>query len=158
MIAAYLIGDQQLVERLRTLASVVNSDLVPGITRLGVDLQGKLQQGGLGSQLLPSRDQLRELSTELSVEQSGGTITASIRIDRQSARKHGPARAAVFRASLRHDRAAFFRPSAEKAVRPPPGDWRSGLLGRSFLRSALDSMTPTVRDSVEATLEEAVSQ
>jgi hypothetical protein len=160
MITACLIGDQRLVDRLQTLASDVNSRLVPSITSLGIDLQGKLKQGRLGSQLSGSRGQLKELSTDLSVEQSDDAVIASICTDRHPARDHSPAGGAVFRASLRHNRAAFFRSISETAtaVRAPTRDPTPGFPERSFLRSALDSMTTVVRDRVEATLEEAVSQ
>jgi hypothetical protein len=98
--------------------------------------------------------------TELSVEQSGGTITASVFTDLQAAvaGEHGLAGTPNVRASLRRNRTAFARPTAEKAIGAPTGARRPGLPERSFLRSALDSMTPAVRDGVEAALAEAISQ
>jgi len=44
MITAYLVGDQQLLERLCTLPEAINSGLVRGITRLGIGLQRTLRQ------------------------------------------------------------------------------------------------------------------
>jgi hypothetical protein len=153
MITAYLIGDQQLLERLRALPSVVNSGLVRGITRLGLDLQRTLQQDSLGDQL---RSRTRPLNsrTDLRVEQSGGTIAASLRI----AREQGLTGTSNVRVSLRHRQRAYLRPVAKKVIGAPVGDRGPALPEGSFLRSALDSMTPAVRDEVEATLEEAVSQ
>jgi hypothetical protein len=43
-------------------------------------------------------------------------------------------------------------------VGAPVGDHAPVLPQGSFLQSALDSMTPAVRDEVEGALEEAVSQ
>ncbi len=158
MISAHLIGDQQLLERLRALPSIVNSGLVRGFTRLGIDLQRTLQDS-LGGQLR-SRARPPNSRTDLRVEQSGGTITAKVRADLQNAaaREHGLSGTANVRASLRHKRGAFVRPVAKKAIGAPAGDHGPDLPEGSFLRSALDSMTPAVRDEVEATLEEAVSQ
>ena len=155
MITAYLIGDQQLLERLRALQSVANSGLVRGITQLGIDLQGLLQQGYLDGGRRP-----QEPRTELSVEQSGGTITASVRTDLQTAvaREHGLVGTSNVRANLRRSRAAFVRPNAKKAIGAPTSHRGPGLSERSFLRSALDSMTPAVRDGIEATLAEAMAQ
>jgi hypothetical protein len=158
MITAYLIGDQQLLERLRVLPSVVNSGLVRGFTRLGIDLQRTLQDS-LGDQLR-SRARPANSRADLRVEQSGGTITASVCTDVQNAvaREHGLSGTANLRASLRHKRGAFARPVAKKTIGAPAGDRAPNLPEGSFLRSALDSMTPAVREEVEATLEEAVSE
>jgi hypothetical protein len=153
MITVHLIGDQQLLERLHAIPSVVNSGLVRGITRLGIDLQRTLQQDSLGGQLR-SRVRPPNSPADLRVEQSGGTITANLCI----AREHGLTGTANVRTSLRHRRGAFVSPVAKKANGAPVSDRRPDLPEGSFLRSVLDSMTPEVRDQVEATLEEAVSQ
>ena len=156
MITAYLIGDQQMLERLRMLPSAVNSGLVRSITRLGIDLQRLLQQDSDGGQALRSRARPLKSRADLRVEQSSGTITASVCTDLRnvSSRAGTP----NIRASLRHARGAFIRPIAKKVMGVPAGDRGPALPERSFLRSALDNMTPAVRDGVEATLAEAVSQ
>ncbi len=158
MISAHLIGDQQLLERLRALPSIVNSGLVRGLTRLGTDLQRTLQDS-LGDQLR-SRARPPNSRADLRIEQSGGTITASVCADLQNAavREHVLRGTANLRANLRHERGAFARPVAKKAIGAPAGGRGPDLPEGSFLRSTLDSMTPAVRDEVEATLEEAVSQ
>jgi len=61
-------------------------------------------------------------------------------------------------ASLRRIREAFGRPIAEKTVNVRGYQRRMDLPERSFLRSALDDMGPTIRDEVQAALTEAVSQ
>jgi hypothetical protein len=159
MITAYLIGDQQLLDRLRALPSAANSGLVRGITRLVLDLQAMLQQGSLGGQVLGSRGRPRELHTDLRVEESGGTVTASVSIYPQNLtpQEHGLPGMANVRARLQRNRAAFVRPVAPKAVSTSASNRTANLPERSFLRSVLDSMTPAARDAVEATLTEAVS-
>jgi hypothetical protein len=153
MITAYLTGDQQLLERLQALPGVVNSGLVRGITRLAIDLQRTLQQDSLGGQLR-SRTRPPNSRAELRVEQSGGTITAKL----CTARDRGLTGTANVRVTLLHKRGAFVSPAAKKVVGAPVGDHAPILPQGSFLQSALDSMTPAVRDEVEGALEEAVSQ
>jgi hypothetical protein len=144
MITAYLVGDQQLLERLQALPGIVNSGLVRGITQLGIDLL---------------RAKRPSSSADLRVEQSGATITASVRLDsHNAARKDGVTGMTNVRADLRHKREVFLRPTAPKAAGALAGDGVPGLVEPSFLRSALDNMTSTVRDEIDATLAQAISQ
>ena len=78
MITGYLIGDQQLIERLRALPSAVNSGLLCAITRLGIELQREVRQDKLGGQVLRSRTGSLRSSIDLSVDNGGGTITATV--------------------------------------------------------------------------------
>ena len=151
MITAYLTGDQSLLERLQALPGVVNSGLVRGIARLAIDLQRTLQQDSLGGQLR-SRTRPPNSRAELRVEQSGGAITAKL----CTARDRGLTGTANVRVTLLHKRGAFLSPAAKKVVGAPVG--APVLPQGSFLQSALDSMTPAVRDEAEGALEEAVSQ
>ena len=144
MITAYLVGNQQLLERLLAIPGVVNSGLVRGITQLGIDLQ---------------RARRRSSSADLRVEQSGATITAKICLNSYDAvRKGGVTGTANVRASLRRKRGVFLSPTAPKAAGALAGLGVRGLVEPSFLRSALDNMTSTVRDEIDATLAQAISQ
>jgi hypothetical protein len=159
MITAYLVGNQQLLERLQALPGIVNSGLVRGITQLGIDLQRAVKRDARRDQ--PSRRSTRGLasSADLRIEQSGPTITASACLDSHNAvRKDGVAGTTNVRASLRRKREVFLSPSAPKAAGALAGDGVPGLVEPSFLRSALDNMTSTVRDEIDATLAQAISQ
>lgn len=160
MITAYLLGDEQLLERLRALPDAINLGLLRGITRLGIGLQSDVQQDKLSGQVLRSRTGLLRSSIDLRVDQGGGAITASVFSDSRYAgvQEYGFAGTVSVRASLRRIREAFGRPIAEKTISVRAHDRRMDLPERSFLRSALEDMTPAIRDGVEAALAEAVSQ
>jgi len=160
VITAYLVGDEQLLERLRALPDAINSGLLRRITQLGIELQRDVQQDKLSGQVLRSRTGSLKSSIDLRVDQSGGAITASLFTDSRYAgvQECGFAGTVSVRASLRRIREAFGRPIAERAISVRAYDRRMDLPERSFLRSALEDMTPTIRDRVEAALAEAVSQ
>jgi hypothetical protein len=160
VITAYLLGDEQLLERLRALPDAINSGLLRGITQLGIELQSDVQQDKLSGQALKSRTGSLKSSIDLRVDQSGGAITASVYSDSRYAgvQEYGFAGTVSVRASLRRIREAFGRPIAEKTISVRAYDRRMDLPERSFLRSALEDMTPAIRDEVEAALAEAVSQ
>jgi len=66
--------------------------------------------------------------------------------------------AADVKASLRRITKAFRRPIAEKSVGVPPYRRKMALPERSFLRSALEEMAPTIRSDVETALRQAVTE
>jgi hypothetical protein len=159
MITAYLVGDQQLLERLHTLPGAINSGLVRGITRLAIGVQRTLQQDNTGGRVPTSRTGLPMSKSDFRIEQSGGTITASISLETHDAVwQNGRAGTGDVRTNLRRRRAAFISPSAAKVIAGPAADGVPGLAAPSFLRSALDNLTSTVRDEVDATLTQAISQ
>ena len=160
MITAYLVGDVQLLERLRALPGAINSGLLRGIAQLGIELQRHVQQDKLSGQVLRSRTGSLRSSISLQVDRSGGAVTASVFTDSRyaGAQEYGFAGTVSVRASLRRIREAFGRPIAEKATSVRAYDRRMDLPERSFLRSALDDIAPAIRDEVEAALAEAVSQ
>ena len=155
MITACLIGDQQLLDRLQTLPDVINSGLARNITQLGLDLQ----RAARGDQAPRHSVRRRSSSADLRVEQSGTTITARICLDPQNAlRKDGVTGTTNVRASVRRNREVFHSPTAPKPAGALAGDGVPGPVESSFLRSALDNMTSGVRDQIDASLAEAVSQ
>ena len=160
MITAYLIGDELALERLRALPEAVNSRLLRLITQLGIELQRVVQQDKLSGQVLRSRSGSLKSSIDVKVDQSGGAITASVFSESRyaGAQEYGFAGTVRVRASLRRIREAFGRPIAEKTISVRAYDRRMDLPERSFLRSALDDMTPAIRNEVEAALAQAVSQ
>ena len=160
MITAYLVGDVQLLDRLRVLPDAINSGLLRGITQLGIELQRHVQQDKLSGQVLRSRTGSLRSSIDLEVDHSSGTVTASVFTDSRyaGAQEYGFAGTVSVRASLRRIREAFGRPIAEKAISVRAYDRRMDLPERSFLRSALEDIAPDIRDEVEAALAEAVSQ
>jgi bacteriophage HK97-gp10 putative tail-component len=160
VITGYLVGDRQVLKRLHALPDVVNSSLLRAITQLGIELQRDVQQDKLSGQVLRSRTGSLRSSINLRIDRSGGTITADVFSDSRYAgvQEYGFAGTVSIGASLRRIREAFGRPIAERTVSVRAYDRRMDLPQRSFLRSALDEMGPTIRGEVQAALAEAVSQ
>jgi hypothetical protein len=160
VISAYLVGDEQLLERLRGISDAVNSGLARCITQLGIDLQRNVQQDKLSGQVLKSRTGTLKSSIDRRVDQSaqGATTDIFTALRYGAAQEYGFTGTVSVGASLRRIREAFGRPIAEKTISVRAYDRRMALPERSFLRSALDDMTPAIRDAVDAALAEAVSQ
>ena len=160
MITAYLVGDEQLLERLRGISDAVNSGLARCITQLGIDLQRNVQQDKLSGQVLKSRTGTLKSSIDRRVDQNarGATTDIFTALRYGAAQEYGFTGTVSVGASLRRIREAFGRPIAEKTISVRAYDRRMALPERSFLRSALDDMTPAIREAVDAALAEAVSQ
>jgi len=159
VISASLVGDEQLLEKLRALPGAIDAGLVRAVTQLGIDLQRNAQEK-LSGQVLNSRSGALRASIDYRVDQSEGRVAASVFTDLKygAAQEYGFAGAVGVRASLRRITQAFGRPVAEKIVSVRAYDRRMNLPERSFLRSTLEEMTPAIAESVEAALAEAVSQ
>jgi hypothetical protein len=160
VISACVIGDGQALERLHALPEAVNSRLLRTISQLGIELQSNVQQDKLSGQVLRSRTGSLRSSIGLRVDQSDGAFSASVFTDSRYAgvQEYGFAGTVSVRASLRRIRAAFGGPIAEKTISVKAYDRRMDLPERSFLRSALEDLTPAIRDGVAAALAGAVSQ
>lgn len=160
MITTYLLGDQQALARLRAMPDAVTSGLARAIAKLGVDLQRNVQQDKLSGQLLTVRSGSLKSSIDLQVDQTATGVTATVftNLDYARAQEYGFAGTVNVRASLRRIREAFGRPIAEKTVSVRAHSRRMDLSERSFLRSALEDMTPEIVSEVEEALREAVTQ
>ena len=160
MITAYLVGDEQLLERLRALPDAINSGLARSITQLGIDLQRNVRQDKLSGQVLRSRTGALKSSIDLRIDQGARSVSASVFTDLRygAAQEYGFAGTVSVGASLRWIREAFGRPIAEKTISVRAHNRRMDLPERSFLRSGLEDMTPAIRAAVEAGVAEATSQ
>jgi hypothetical protein len=160
VITAYLVGDAQLLDRLRALPHAINSELLRGITRLGTELQRHVQQDKLSGQVLRNRTGSLRSSIGLQIDQSADAVTASVVTDSRYAgvQEYGFAGTVSVRTSLRRITEAFGRPIAEKTISVRAYTRHMELSKRSFLRSALEDMAPAIVDEVEADLAAAVSQ
>jgi hypothetical protein len=160
VITAYLVGDEQLLERLRGISDAVNSGLARCITQLGIDLQRNVQQDKLSGQVLKSRTGTLKSSIDRRVDQNarGATTDIFTALRYGAAQEYGFTGTVSVGASLRRIREAFGRPIAEKTISVRAYERRMALPERSFLRSALDDMTPAIREAVDSALAEAVSQ
>ena len=159
MISAHLVGDEQLLERLRALDDAVNAGLARCVVQLGIELQRNVQQDKLSGQVLKTRTGALKSSIDYRVDQSarGASAEVSTALQYGAAQEYGFTGTVSVGASLRRIRQAFGRPIAEKTISVRAYDRRMALPERSFLRSALEDMTPAIRDAVDAAIAEAVS-
>ena len=159
MISAHLVGDEQLLQRLRELHDAINAGLARCITQLGIDLQRNVQQDKLSGQVLKTRTGALKSSIDRRVDQStrGASTNVFTEIRYGTAQEYGFAGTVSVGAGLRRIRQAFGRPIAEKTISVRAYDRRMSLPERSFLRSALEDMTPAIGDAINAAVAEAIS-
>jgi hypothetical protein len=150
----------ETLDRLRALPDAIGSGLASAIAKLGVDLQRKVQQEKLSGQILINRSGALQSSIDLRLDQSAGTATATVYTDSKYARaqEYGFSGTVNVMASIRRIRQAFGRPIGEKTISVRAHSRRMDLAEHSFLRSALEDMTPEIRNEVEAALRAAVAK
>jgi hypothetical protein len=160
VITADLIGDEQMLSWLRALPDAVGSGLARAITKLGIDLQRKVQQDKLAGQILMDRTGALQSSIDLRIDRDSSIVAATVFTESEyaHAQEFGFSGTVSVRGSLRRIREAFGRPIAERTISVRPHSRRMDLAARSFLRSALEDMTPEIRDEVEAALRVAVTK
>jgi phage gpG-like protein len=154
MITGHLVGDDRVLARLRTIPGAIESAVLRAITKLGIDLQRKVQEEELTGQKLAARSGSLKSSIDLRVDQRATIVTATVFTNNEYARAHefGFSGTVNVRASLRRITQAFGRPVSAKTIGVRAYSRRVDLPERSFLRSALEEMAPTVQDEVEAAL------
>jgi hypothetical protein len=158
MITAYLVGDKELSSWLCSIPDAVNTSLVPAITKLGIDLQRKIQEGAPGGQLLAARFRSLNSSIDLQIDQSADGVTATLLRDSGYARTagYGSTGRVGVKNSLRQIKDTFRRPLSGKAVSLQSHSPVMNVPEHSFLLSALEEMEPAIRQEVEAALSQAV--
>jgi phage gpG-like protein len=149
-----------MLARLHEMPVAIYSGLVRAITKLGIDLQRKVQQDELAGQMLAARSGSLKSSIDLRIDQSATVVTATVFTDSAYARAHeyGFAGTVNVRASLRRITESFGRPISGKTISVRSHSRRMDLPERSFLRSALEDVAPAIRDEVEASLRETVTE
>ena len=160
MIAGHVVDDDRVLARLRAMPSGITSGLASAITNLGIELQQKASPKEFGGYALKARSGSLESGFELRVDQDTTAVTATVFTRSEHARvaEYGFAGAVDVKASLRRITKAFRRPIAEKSVGVPPYRRKMALPERSFLRSALEEMAPTIRSDVETALGQALTE
>ena len=159
MITAYLLGDEEVLARVRAIPSAVSTGLVQTITKLGFDLQQRVQQEVLSSQSLGSRGGLSTFDVDLKLDESSDGISATISSGSGYAHAHGARHTGTvdIRASLQRERRFFARPIPAKAMNIRANNREMALPESSFLRSALEEMGSEIPDEIETAVREALT-
>jgi phage gpG-like protein len=159
VISASLVGDGVLLDRLRQMPGDARAGVARAIAQLGVDLQNNIQQNKLSGAVLRVRTGSLRQSILVQIDQSDTATTATVssNLGYAAAQEYGFSGTVNVRAGLRQIREAFGRPIAAKTVSVRGYSRRMDLPERSFLRSALDDMTPDISADIEDALREAIS-
>jgi len=78
VITAHLAGEERVLARLRDMPVAIKSGLVRAITKLGIDLQRKVQQDELTGQMLTARSGSLMSSIDLRVDQGATVVAATV--------------------------------------------------------------------------------
>lgn len=159
MISASLVGGSTVLDRLRQMPEAARQGVARAVAQLGIDLQNNVQQNKLSGEVLRVRSGTLRQSIMLQTDQSGTAATATVwsNVDYAAAQEYGFSGTVSIRATLRQIKEAFGRPIAAKTVSVRPYGRRMDLPERSFLRSALDDMTPDISAGIEDALRTAIS-
>jgi hypothetical protein len=154
VISAYLVGDDVVLGWLRATPDTVASELGRTLTRLGIDLQLRVEEAQVTGQPYAGRPGLPQRRFDLEIEEGSDRIAA--RVIRSSGAKSGP-RPDV-KANLRRVKEAFRPAIARRTIVKRPQPQRTELSQSSFLRSVLEEMNPEIRDEIRGGLLEAFTR
>lgn len=150
MIIATVIGDREIIARLNAMPRNLQSGLARAITRLGLELQRKVQGEKLSGQVLHVRTGVGRSSINLKVDQSATAVTASVGTPLSYMRAHelGFHGTVSVRAHLRQITQVFGHPIAPTTQHVGAHSRRMNLPERSFLRSSLREMQTAIQSGV----------
>jgi len=159
VISAELLGDGPALDRLRAQPDAANAGLARAIAKLGIALQGNVQQDKLSGEVLKVRSGALKSSIDVQIDKSAAGVTATVLsdLDYAAAQEYGFSGTVNVRASLRFIKQAFGHPIATKTVSVRAHSRRMDLPERSFLRSALDDLAPDISAGVEDAMREAIT-
>jgi len=160
VISADFRGDKPALDRLRALPDAANEGLSRAVAKLGIGLQSRIRQDKLSGQVLKTRSGALKASIEVATDRSIAAVTATVStdLDYAAAQEYGFFGTVSVRSSLRRIKQAFGRPIAAKTISVGAHSLRMNLPERSFLRSALDDMTPDISARVNDALREAIAR
>lgn len=159
MISGSLVGDGVLLDRLQQMPEVARAGVARAIAQLGIDLQTNVQQNKLSGEVLQVRTGSLRQSIMVQIDQTDTSTSATVssNLPYAAVQEYGFAGTVSIRAGLRQIKEAYGRPIAAKAVSVRGYSRRVDLPERSFLRSALDDMTPDISVGIKDALREAIS-
>lgn len=156
MINGYVVGDSEVVRRLRAVPVNVRGQVRDAIGRLVLRLQRKVMQQKLTGQVLRVRTGTLRRSIDQVVIADGNAIAGVVSTNVKYGRLHefGFQGEQVVKAHLRTIKQAWGRPIAAKAVEVRAHARTVDYPARSFLRSSLREM----RDEIRVDLDKAVAE
>lgn len=158
MISAALIGDKEVMARMRGLDPQAHAALLRVIVRLSIMLQARIKSDKLSGQVLHRRTGTLSRSINRKIEDTPTSIVASVGTNVRYAAIHefGFNGTEQVKAHLRTIHQAFGRPIAETTVQVSAHARHMVMPKRSFLRSALEDLRAHIHEEMAAALTSAV--
>jgi phage gpG-like protein len=158
MITAFLVGDTELIARLNAMPARVHGGLVRAITRLGLELQRKVQDEKLSGQVLKVRSGRLRGSIKMDVSDTATSVTSTVGsygVEYARIQEYGGT-TGPHTIMPKHGRALAFEWKGQQVFFRRVEHPGSKIPERSFLRSALRDMEPMIKAEIEAAVRQEV--
>jgi phage gpG-like protein len=158
VIAGYVIGDAQVIARLKELPQKTQHTLVRAITALAIDLQSKVKSDKLSGQVLKRRTGTLSRSINRQITDTANSVTGQVgtNIEYAAFHEYGFHGTQQIREHLRQIKQAFGRPIEPRSVTVAAHSRKVDYPAHSFLRSALHDMDAAIRGGIADALHEAI--
>lgn len=160
MIRAFIVGDAEVVARLRELPQKIERSLVRTVTRLSIELTRRVKEGKLSGQALKRKTGTLSRSINPSVYQGIGrdSIMGQVgtNVSYAALHEYGFNGTEQVKEHLRTLKQAFGRPITPRQVVIQAHTRKVDYPERSFLRSALSEMRQEIVDELGAAAKDAL--
>jgi HK97 gp10 family phage protein len=158
VITGYVIGDAQVIARLKELPQKTQQSLTRAITKLAIELQSKVKQDKLSGQVLKRRTGTLSRSINREITETANAVTGQVGTNVEYAAYHeyGFHGTQQIKEHLRTIKQAFGRPIEPRSVTVAAHSRKVDYPAHSFLRSALHDMDATIRAGIADALHEAI--
>lgn len=159
MITAVLIGDKEVMARVRRFDARFRGNLLRRVLRLSILLQAYVKTRKLSGQALKRKTGTLSRSINRKIKQTPIEISATVGTNVVYGKIHeyGFTGTENVRSHLRNIKQAFGRPIAPREIMISAHSRKMVMPMRSFLRSSLQEMTPQIRAEMTAALSETVA-
>jgi hypothetical protein len=158
VISAYLIGDAEVLSRLRAIPEDVNSGVARAVTKLAIDLRRRVEEGEVIERSGAGRHRPAGATFDLMVDQNSDGVSATLftNTDTSAERFSTPGKGSL-RRRLKQVKRSFGEQLIGRrgSARPPIGQMT--LPNTSFLGTVLAEMSPSIAAEVAAAVNEAVT-
>jgi HK97 gp10 family phage protein len=158
VITGYVIGDAQVIAKLKELPQKTQQSLTRAITKLAIELQSKVKQDKLSGQVLKRRTGTLSRSINREITETANAVTGQVGTNVEYAAYHeyGFHGTQQIKEHLRTIKQAFGRPIEPRSVTVAAHSRKVDYPAHSFLRSALHDMDATIRAGIADALHEAI--
>lgn len=160
MIDAYVVGDAEVVAKLKEVPQKVQKSLVARMTGITIDLQAYVKTDKLSGQVLKRRTGTLSRNINQRVNESGNQIVGTVGTNVEYAAYHeyGYSGSETVKAHLRAIKQAFGRPIEPRTITVNSFTREVKYPEHSFLRSALRDKTPDIQSRLSDAVHEAIGQ